>query len=54
MVADIDENLSEGEIMPDGISGGVDFANMMKYNRSFIARIIIGVPCIDLLSDTST
>lgn len=42
MVADIDENLSEGEIMPDGISGGVDFANMMKYNRSFIARIIQG------------
>ena len=45
IVADIDENLSEDEIMPDGMdemSGGVDFANMMKYNRSFIARIIQG------------
>lgn len=44
IVEDIDENPSAGEIMPDGIPGisssGVDFANMMKYNRSFIARII--------------
>ena len=44
IVADIDENPAAGEIMPDGIPGisnsGVDFANMMKYNRSFIARII--------------
>lgn len=44
IVEDIDENPAEGEIMPDGIpgisNGGVDFANMMKYNRSFIARII--------------
>ena len=44
IVEDIDENPSEGEIMPDGLpataNGGVDFANMMKYNRSFIARII--------------
>ena len=44
IVDEIDENPSEGEIMPDGIPGisssGVDFANMMKYNRSFIARII--------------
>jgi predicted nucleic acid-binding Zn-ribbon protein len=45
IVDDIDENPAEGEIMPDGIpgiSGGVDFLNMMKYNRSFIARIIQG------------
>jgi hypothetical protein len=45
IVDDIDENLSEGEIMPDGILGisnGVDFSSMMKYNRSFIARIIQG------------
>lgn len=45
IVEDIDENLSDEEIMPDGmdgLSGGVDFANMMKYNRSFIARIIQG------------
>ncbi len=40
---EIDEQPSEGEIMPDGFSGsGVDFENMMKYNRSFIARIIQG------------
>lgn len=45
IVEDIDENLSDDEIMPDGmdgLNGGVDFANMMKYNRSFIARIIQG------------
>jgi Mg2+ and Co2+ transporter CorA len=45
IVDDIDESLSDGEIMPDGIPGisnGVDFASMMKYNRSFIARIIQG------------
>lgn len=45
IVDDIDETPVEGEIMPDGIpgiSGGVDFASMMKYNRSFIARIIQG------------
>lgn len=45
IVEEIDETPSEAEIMPDGmdeISGGVDFANMMKYNRSFIARIIQG------------
>lgn len=45
LVEDIDENLSDEEIMPDGmegLNGGVDFANMMKYNRSFIARIIQG------------
>ncbi len=45
LVDDIDENPSEGEVMPDGMdgmAGGVDFANMMKYNRSFIARIIQG------------
>lgn len=45
IVDDIDENLTEEEVMPDGmpeIAGGVDFANMMKYNRSFIARIIQG------------
>lgn len=42
IVSDIDENLTDDEVMPDGIQGGVDFANMMKYNRSFIARIIQG------------
>ncbi|MBE7088823.1 MAG: hypothetical protein E7370_04845 [Clostridiales bacterium] len=45
IVDDIDEEPTEGEIMPDGIPGisnGVDFVNMMKYNRSFIARIIQG------------
>jgi chromosome segregation ATPase len=45
IVDDIDENPADGEVMPDGIpgiSGGVDFLNMMKYNRSFIARIIQG------------
>lgn len=42
IVEDIDENLSDEEVMPDGMEGGVDFANMMKYNRSFIARIIQG------------
>ncbi len=46
IVTDIDEAPSDGEIMPDGMEeeseGGVDFANMMKYNRSFIARIIQG------------
>jgi hypothetical protein len=45
IVDDIDESPASSEIMPDGIpgiSGGVDFINMMKYNRSFIARIIQG------------
>ncbi|MGN0807372.1 MAG: hypothetical protein ACI4MN_02865 [Candidatus Coproplasma sp.] len=46
MVSDIEETPAEGEILPDGMDdeseGGVDFANMMKYNRSFIARIIQG------------
>jgi uncharacterized phage infection (PIP) family protein YhgE len=45
IVDDIDESPTSSEIMPDGIagiSGGVDFLNMMKYNRSFIARIIQG------------
>ena len=38
---DVDEQTAEGEAQPDGMgNGGVDFANMMKYNRSFIARII--------------
>ena len=39
---DVDEQTAEGEAQPDGelAEGGVDFANMMKYNRSFIARII--------------
>lgn len=40
---EIDEVPAEGEIEPDDLeetSGGVDFENMMKYNRSFIARII--------------
>lgn len=45
IVAGIDEQPASGELMPDGIPGisaPVDFANMMKYNRSFIARIIQG------------
>ncbi len=46
IISDIEEAPAEGEILPDGIEeeseGGVDFANMMKYNRSFIARIIQG------------
>lgn len=46
IVSDIEESPSEGEMLPDGMDedseGGVDFANMMKYNRSFIARIIQG------------
>ena len=42
VMTDIDENLSEAEFMPDGLVGGVDFAHMMKYDRSFIARIIQG------------
>ncbi len=45
IVEDIDEQPADGEIMPDGIpgiSGDVDFTHMMKYNRSFIARIIQG------------
>lgn len=41
---DVEEQTVQGEADPDGIpgisNGGVDFANMMKYNRSFIARII--------------
>lgn len=40
---EIDEVPADGEIVPDDLdetSGGVDFENMMKYNRSFIARII--------------
>ena len=44
IVEEINETPAEGEVMPDGIPGisspAVDFANMMKYNRSFIARII--------------
>lgn len=46
IVEDIDESPVDEEIMSedmtDDISAGVDFANMMKYNRSFIARIIQG------------
>lgn len=45
IVSDLEETPVEGEIMTDGMDeeeGGVDFANMMKYNRSFIARIIQG------------
>lgn len=44
LVNEIDEAPADGEIMPDGLDGavpgGVDFEHMMKYNRSFIARII--------------
>ena len=43
LVEEIDEVPAEGEITTedlDVMSGGVDFANMMKFNRSFIARII--------------
>ncbi len=35
------EEFSYDELAGDG-EGGVDFANMMRYNRSFIARIIQG------------
>lgn len=45
IVSDLSETPADGEILPDGMDeeeGGVDFANMMKYNRSFIARIIQG------------
>ena len=46
IVEDIDESPVDEEIMSedmtDDVSSGVDFANMMKYNRSFIARIIQG------------
>ena len=46
IVSEIEETPAEGEMLPDGMDeeseGGVDFANMMKYNRSFIARIIQG------------
>lgn len=43
VLQDIDEQPAEGEVVTDEIpeiSNGVDFGNMMKYNRSFIARII--------------
>lgn len=41
LVEEIDEIPAEGEIDEfDESAGGVDFANMMRYNRSFIARII--------------
>ncbi len=41
LVEELDEQPAEGEIMPDGLGeGAVDFEHMMKYNRSFIARII--------------
>lgn len=36
-----DESLEIGDELSEA-SGGVDFLNMMKYNRSFIARIIQG------------
>lgn len=43
MVNELSETPSEGEVTADLISGNggaVDFEHMMKYNRSFIARII--------------
>ena len=42
LVNELDEIPSDGEVTSDDlwVDGGVDFANMMKYNRSFIARII--------------
>ncbi len=36
------EDLAEDELMPGEVGEGVDFSNMMRYNRSFIARIIQG------------
>ncbi len=45
VIEELDESPADGEILTDEDgeeSGGVDFANMMKYNRSFIARIIQG------------
>ncbi len=35
-----DDNDADGEEESEESAGGVDFANMMRYNRSFIARII--------------
>ena len=43
LVEELEEVPAEGEITTDDLDeavGGVDFENMMKYNRSFIARII--------------
>lgn len=42
LVEELDEVPAEGEVMLSDLDldGGVDFLNMMKYNRSFIARII--------------
>lgn len=43
LLDEFDGNGEHDELMPGsilGISDGVDFENMMKYNRSFIARII--------------
>ena len=46
IIEELDESPADGEILVDDDmeegDGGVDFANMMKYNRSFIARIIQG------------
>lgn len=45
VMEELDETPADGEIITDedeSEEGGVDFANMMKYNRSFIARIIQG------------
>ncbi|MDE6597373.1 MAG: hypothetical protein K2K60_01880, partial [Clostridia bacterium] len=42
-IEQIEDDLSDGEaLFGQGGPGGVDFENMMKFNRSFIARIIQG------------
>ncbi len=37
---DLDDDEGDDELMPGAEQDGTDFSNMMKYNRSFIARII--------------
>lgn len=39
---DPEDDLPDDELMPGEEGDGVDFSNMMRYNRSFIARIIQG------------
>ncbi|MDE6000752.1 MAG: hypothetical protein K2G96_00285, partial [Clostridia bacterium] len=42
-IEQIEDDLSDGEaLFAHGGRDGVDFENMMKYNRSFIARVIQG------------
>ncbi len=43
-IEQIEDDMSDGELLTAGfgMQNGVDFENMMKYNRSFIARVIQG------------